>query len=203
MPGRFFDRSGRTWKWAGIGSLVQFFVWPLAIVYGAGALGVRLNVTPSMPIGLYRITADPAAPFVEFCPPFDFGPLSVERGYMLVRFSFSPREFGQRRILAFALSQSSNWAVPSATRCRRSLRISYAIPATRSPGDRDKSSHIASMAASFSWTVISCSGSFIDMNEVYLLARVIRSCSVSDERVLFRPDLVWRVCELKWPKSAF
>lgn len=81
MLGRFFDRAARRWKWAGIARLVQFFMWPILMVYGAGALGVRLNVTPSVPLGLYQISVDPAAPFVEFCPPSDFGPLSIERGY--------------------------------------------------------------------------------------------------------------------------
>jgi hypothetical protein len=88
-----------------------------------------------------------------------------------VRFGFiedfnSHRSFS--RILAFALSQSSNWAVPSTTRCRRSSRISLCQSGDSITSEvRDRSSHKASIAASFSCVVISCSGSFIDMTEVY------------------------------------
>jgi conjugative transfer signal peptidase TraF len=78
MRGRFCNRRGRL---AGVGSIVHLFLWPVVAVYGAGALGVRLNVTPSVPIGLYQVSNDPTASFVEFCPPSEFGPLSVEREY--------------------------------------------------------------------------------------------------------------------------
>ncbi len=46
-----------------------------------GTLDVRLNLTPSLPIGLYRATDDPAAPLVEFCPAEPFASLAIERGY--------------------------------------------------------------------------------------------------------------------------
>jgi conjugative transfer signal peptidase TraF len=60
---------------------IQLFVWPVLIVMIAGAAGFRLNLTSSVPIGLYRITEDPKAEFVAFCPPEPFGSLSVIRGY--------------------------------------------------------------------------------------------------------------------------
>jgi conjugative transfer signal peptidase TraF len=82
MRGRFFERRSSHRKLRGIACLAQLFLWPLLAVYGAGMLGgVRLNVTPSVPIGLYQVSSDSKAAFVEFCPPTDFGPLSVQRGY--------------------------------------------------------------------------------------------------------------------------
>ena len=78
MLGRFFSRMSRRGR---IAVFIQLFLWPIVIAYSAGGLGIRLNVTPSVPPGLYRVTADSNAPFVEFCPPGEFGSLSVERGY--------------------------------------------------------------------------------------------------------------------------
>jgi conjugative transfer signal peptidase TraF len=43
--------------------------------------GVRVNASASLPIGLYRISGDPSARLVEFCPTEPFGTLSAERGY--------------------------------------------------------------------------------------------------------------------------
>jgi conjugative transfer signal peptidase TraF len=61
---------------------IQLFLWPVLIVVIAGDAGLRLNLTSSVPIGLYRVTEDAkAAEFVEFCPPEPFGSLSVLRGY--------------------------------------------------------------------------------------------------------------------------
>jgi conjugative transfer signal peptidase TraF len=61
--------------------LLQIVAWPTLIVMAVGAAGLRLNLTHSVPIGLYRITADSASDLVEFCPPEPFGSLSVQRGY--------------------------------------------------------------------------------------------------------------------------
>lgn len=46
-----------------------------------GSLGLRLNTSPSLPVGLYRTTSDPAAKLVEFCPPEPFARLAIKRGY--------------------------------------------------------------------------------------------------------------------------
>jgi conjugative transfer signal peptidase TraF len=54
---------------------------PAAIIGAAGALGIRVNLTNSVPIGLYVISNTPEARLVEFCPPEPFGTLSRERGY--------------------------------------------------------------------------------------------------------------------------
>lgn len=61
--------------------LMIAIVVPMPIVLAAGLAGIRLNTTPSVPLGLYRITPDARAPFVEFCPSEPFGSLSVARGY--------------------------------------------------------------------------------------------------------------------------
>lgn len=46
-----------------------------------GVFGLRINTSPSLPMGLYITTADSDANLVEFCPAEPFGTLSIERGY--------------------------------------------------------------------------------------------------------------------------
>lgn len=43
--------------------------------------GVRLNVSPSLPVGLYVVTSDRSADLVEFCPTEPYASLAAERGY--------------------------------------------------------------------------------------------------------------------------
>ena len=43
--------------------------------------GVRLNDSPSLPVGLYVVTSDRSADLVEFCPTEPYASLAVERGY--------------------------------------------------------------------------------------------------------------------------
>lgn len=47
----------------------------------SGSLGLRINMSPSLPMGLYIATADPSANLVEFCPVEPFATLSRVRGY--------------------------------------------------------------------------------------------------------------------------
>lgn len=47
----------------------------------AGALGVRINTSYSLPMGLYIATSAEDAPFVEFCPEGRFAQESSKRGY--------------------------------------------------------------------------------------------------------------------------
>ena len=61
-----------------VGHLV---VWPIILVIGFGFAGMRFNATPSVPTGIYWVSADPTVAFVEFCPPEPFGRMSVERLY--------------------------------------------------------------------------------------------------------------------------
>lgn len=55
------------------------FVGIGACVVGAYAWGLRVNLTPSLPFGLYA--RDPLGPLVEFCPPGAAAEVSAIRGY--------------------------------------------------------------------------------------------------------------------------
>lgn len=46
-----------------------------------GSTGIRFNTSPSLPLGLYIITADATATLVEFCPAEPFASFSISRGY--------------------------------------------------------------------------------------------------------------------------
>lgn len=75
MLGPFSDRM-RRWF-----TFIQLFAWPALAAIMAGLLGVRLNISASVPIGFYLSTSRQEAQFVEFCPPAPLGSLSVDRGY--------------------------------------------------------------------------------------------------------------------------
>jgi conjugative transfer signal peptidase TraF len=47
----------------------------------AGFLGLRINTSPSLPMGLYITTADASANLVEFCPAEPFATFAIVRGY--------------------------------------------------------------------------------------------------------------------------
>jgi conjugative transfer signal peptidase TraF len=49
------------------------------IVFGIS--GLRISTSPSLPIGLYRITSDEDAPLVEFCPVEPYASFAAARGY--------------------------------------------------------------------------------------------------------------------------
>jgi conjugative transfer signal peptidase TraF len=53
----------------------------LATFQLSGALGLRINTSPSLPVGLYFTTADAKANLVEFCPAEPFATLAIVRGY--------------------------------------------------------------------------------------------------------------------------
>lgn len=44
-------------------------------------VGIRINASPSLPIGLYVTTSDQTAKLVEFCPAEPFASLSISREY--------------------------------------------------------------------------------------------------------------------------
>jgi conjugative transfer signal peptidase TraF len=46
-----------------------------------GLLGVRINTSPSLPVGLYVTARDSAANLVEFCPAEPFATFGIVRGY--------------------------------------------------------------------------------------------------------------------------
>jgi conjugative transfer signal peptidase TraF len=46
-----------------------------------GVAGIRINGSPSLPVGLYLVTAHSDANLVEFCPAGPFAQLAIARGY--------------------------------------------------------------------------------------------------------------------------
>ena len=46
-----------------------------------GWLGLRFNISPSLPLGLYVITTDRNASLAEFCPTEPFATFAIARGY--------------------------------------------------------------------------------------------------------------------------
>lgn len=46
-----------------------------------GFLGVRINASPSLPLGIYSITDNADAPLIEFCPAEPYGSFAAIRGY--------------------------------------------------------------------------------------------------------------------------
>lgn len=46
-----------------------------------GSLGIRINTSPSLPVGLYIVTSDAKANLIEFCPAEPFGSFAIQRGY--------------------------------------------------------------------------------------------------------------------------
>lgn len=83
MRGPFFSALRYGSKGQRIVCLILIGTVPIAVVFAMAAAGLRLNATPSLPAGLYRISSDPRAEFVEFCPPEPYGTLSVEREYRM------------------------------------------------------------------------------------------------------------------------
>jgi conjugative transfer signal peptidase TraF len=61
-------------------AMVAFFV-SIAVFQLFGFLGLRINTSPSLPVGIYVVTTDPSTNLVEFCPAEPFAALSLIRGY--------------------------------------------------------------------------------------------------------------------------
>jgi conjugative transfer signal peptidase TraF len=57
------------------------FVVSIAVFQLFGLLGLRINTSPSLPVGLYVVTTDRSANLVEFCPVEPFATLSLIRRY--------------------------------------------------------------------------------------------------------------------------
>ena len=53
----------------------------VATIQLCGSLGLRINTSPSPPMGLYITTADAGANMVEFCPAEPFATFAIVRGY--------------------------------------------------------------------------------------------------------------------------
>ena len=63
--------------------LLMLLTISLSLVAGAWFYGIRINLTPSMPKGLYRIVDGPVqrGDIVSLCPPDPWGKLGKIRGY--------------------------------------------------------------------------------------------------------------------------
>jgi conjugative transfer signal peptidase TraF len=57
-----------------VGTIVGTFVF-------CGIARIRINTSPSLPVGLYVLTDDLEAALVEFCPPEPYATLAIQRGY--------------------------------------------------------------------------------------------------------------------------
>jgi len=57
------------------------FVVSIAVFQLFGLFGLRINTSPSLPVGLYVVTTDRSANLVEFCPAEPFATLSLIRHY--------------------------------------------------------------------------------------------------------------------------
>ena len=57
---------------------------PVAVVLLLGVLGFRFNVTPSLPVGVYRVISDPPVPgsIVHACLPREVTGFARSRGYL-------------------------------------------------------------------------------------------------------------------------
>lgn len=57
----------------------------LLILFGlfqmSGSLGLRINTSPSLPVGLYVTTSDTSSRLVEFCPPEPYARFAIVRSY--------------------------------------------------------------------------------------------------------------------------
>jgi conjugative transfer signal peptidase TraF len=65
----------------GVGLATVVFVTPF---FALGMARLRINATPSLPMGLYRETNDGRAALVEFCPQEPYGSFAAARGYRSV-----------------------------------------------------------------------------------------------------------------------
>jgi conjugative transfer signal peptidase TraF len=61
-----------------VGVAAFVFAAPFLMV---SAAGIRINCSPSLPLGLYKRTTDNRAPLIEFCPQEPYGTFAAGRGY--------------------------------------------------------------------------------------------------------------------------
>src|SRR4051812_49049651 len=61
-----------------VGITAVAFTAPFLI---AGVVGIRINVSTSLPLGFYEETTDLRSPLIEFCPQEPYGSFAASRGY--------------------------------------------------------------------------------------------------------------------------
>lgn len=76
-----FDKVKNT-RTAAVKRLAFFvFAVPLAAFQFCGSAGIRINGSPSLPVGIYITSRNPKANLIEFCPAKPFARLAIARGY--------------------------------------------------------------------------------------------------------------------------
>ena len=69
-------------NWSAAGRAAALSALAVGILFGgASALGIRVNSSPSLPLGLYQVTSGSDATLVEFCPAEPFASIANARGY--------------------------------------------------------------------------------------------------------------------------
>lgn len=80
LPGRCNGLEIRAYR--DIGRIAVISAAVLSTIFCAGYWsGIRINVSPSLPFGFYRVDESGTSGLVEFCPPAPFGELANLRGY--------------------------------------------------------------------------------------------------------------------------
>jgi conjugative transfer signal peptidase TraF len=70
------------YSWSTLGRAAVLSALVIGILFwGASIQGIRVNASPSMPVGLYQVTSSPDATLVEFCPVEPFASIANARGY--------------------------------------------------------------------------------------------------------------------------
>lgn len=68
-----------------VATSIQIAAFAFAIILTTfqlcGWFGIRINTSPSLPLGLYMTTSDIHAGLIEFCPCEPFSSLAIARGY--------------------------------------------------------------------------------------------------------------------------
>ena len=77
LSGSLFSRARH--RAAGRTAVTVAFIG-IAFFQLCGWLGIRLNLSPSLPAGVYVTTKTPAG-LIEFCPEEPYASLAIERGY--------------------------------------------------------------------------------------------------------------------------
>jgi conjugative transfer signal peptidase TraF len=62
-------------------TVIAAAIVPVLLFWSACSLGIRVNASPSLPVGFYRVVSDPRADLVEFCPGEPYAALASARGY--------------------------------------------------------------------------------------------------------------------------
>jgi conjugative transfer signal peptidase TraF len=78
--GRCESAHGDRYRDIGRVAVITAAVIGSALLLGFG-LGVRINISASLPFGLYRVDPTGAGKLAEFCPSAPFGALANSRGY--------------------------------------------------------------------------------------------------------------------------